>query len=267
MDLNLAVIFGPIPALGKKGLHGVVGQVCVQPGRGALRRCRACRRRGRERAGRGVVLVDAEAAPRGLGTLLSKSRLPPAPSTRVEHAVGDGVVAPSKAVSMATAGGAGGGAGRCRAGQGAQGQGALVVVLVTVEDHVDAVIFQKLGDPAHLVVAEGGVAGGERGLVVDDDLPGLGAAVQVVDQPVAQHGRIRRERERRRVARAGRRAEGRRTGAGWRPGRRSGRCRNRTSSCFRGQSAASAPCPAVHGGAVAQGLDGGRRVCRLCLDM
>src|ERR1700752_4029074 len=80
-----------------------------------------------------------------------------------------------------------------RAGSGADGKRALVVMLVAVENHVDAVIFQEPGNGAHLVVHDGGIAGRKRRLVIDDDLPELGAGIEIVDHPVGQGRRIRSE--------------------------------------------------------------------------
>jgi len=60
-------------------------------------------------------------------------------------------------------------------------------------------VFEQLGDGAHLVVGDGGIAGGEGRLVVDDDLPELFAGIEVVDDPILERGRISGEDRRRSV--------------------------------------------------------------------
>jgi hypothetical protein len=60
-------------------------------------------------------------------------------------------------------------------------------------------VFQQLGDGAHLVVHNGCVAGRESRLMVDNDLPRLLAGIEVMDYPLAESGRICSERGRGRV--------------------------------------------------------------------
>ncbi len=67
----------------------------------------------------------------------------------------------------------------------------LIVVLMAIENHVDAVVLEELGDGTHLRIAHGGVARGKRRLMKYHNLPGLGAGIEIVDQPVAQDAWIR----------------------------------------------------------------------------
>src|SRR5581483_1069987 len=61
---------------------------------------------------------------------------------------------------------------------------------MTVENHVDTMVFEQLGDRAHLAVHDGRIPGGEGGLVEHHDLPELPAGIQIVDYPLRQRRRI-----------------------------------------------------------------------------
>ena len=57
-------------------------------------------------------------------------------------------------------------------------------------------VFEKLCNRAHLVIAQRGVSRRECGLVKNDNLPQLIAGIEVANQPVAENRRICREWER-----------------------------------------------------------------------
>ena len=88
---------------------------------------------------------------------------------------------------------------RARTGSRADGQCALIVVLVAVEHHVDAVVFEELRDRAHLSIEQRRISGGEGRLVEHDHLPELLAGIQIVDHPLSERRRVGDEGRRRGV--------------------------------------------------------------------
>ncbi len=64
-----------------------------------------------------------------------------------------------------------------------------------VENHIHAMVLEKLGDRPHLVVPHGRIPGRKRGLVKHHKFPGLPAGVEITNQPIAKHRGIRGKRE------------------------------------------------------------------------
>jgi hypothetical protein len=198
LRLELHSDFRSLAGIGKEVDHFRIGQVGIQPRCGTLWDREPWRVD--EGSGCGVILIQSDAAAAGWSIVAIKVAIAACAFHQIKNAIRNGVRIPVELLVHVNRGGAGSGSGSRRgAGSGANGQRALVVMLMTVEDNIHAVVFKQLGDCAHLAVDYGCIARGERRLMIDNNLPWLLAGIKVIDDPLPQSRWIGHECRRWRV--------------------------------------------------------------------